>query len=174
MPELIPVLKRDEIARKVAAMAKAISRDYQGRQLVLIGVLKGAFIFLSDLARHLELDDVKIDFLRAASYGDGTSSSETIHLIKDIDTDIRGKDVLIVEDILDTGLTLSFLTEHLKAHNPNSIRTCAFIDKSERRKVAVDADYVGHKVKEGFLVGYGLDYAEAYRNLPDIYHLKID
>ncbi len=174
MPELIPILKRDEIAIKVAAMAKAISRDYKGRRLVLIGVLKGAFIFLSDLARHLELDDVKIDFLRAASYGEGTRSSENIHLIKDIDTDIRDKDVLIVEDILDTGLTMAFLIEHLKAHSPKSIRTCAFIDKPERRKIPIEADYVGHRVKEGFLVGYGLDFAEDYRNLPDIYHLKID
>lgn len=174
MPELVPILKRDEIARKVKAIAKAISSDYKGRQLVLIGVLKGAFIFLSDLVRHLDLEDVKIDFLRAASYGEGTCSSETIHLIKDIDTDIRDKDVLIVEDILDTGLTLTFLIKHLKAHGPKSIRTCAFIDKSERRKVGLSADYVGHKVKEGFLVGYGLDFAEAYRNLPDIYHLKID
>jgi len=173
MPEFTPVTKENEIQRQTARIAKTISADYQGRELVLIGVLKGAFIFLADLARQLTLEKVKIDFLQASSYGADTVSSENIVLKKDIDVDIRGKDVLVVEDIVDTGMTLAYLISHLKRFSPSSIKVCAMIDKSERRKTAVNVDYACMTVEKGFLVGYGLDYAEYYRNLPEIYHLKL-
>ena len=173
MPEFIPIFKKDEIQRQVSRVAESISTDYQGNELVLIGVLKGAFLFLADLARQLKLEKIKIDFIQASSYGADTVSSEKIVLKKDIDVDIRGKDVLLVEDIVDTGLTLAHLIEHLQGFGPNSVRVCAMVDKSERRKTAVKVDYAGTVVKEGFLVGYGLDYAEDYRNLPEIYHMKL-
>jgi hypoxanthine phosphoribosyltransferase len=173
MPDFTPVLNKDEIERQISEIAKIISADYQGQELVLVGVLKGAFLFLADLARELKLDNLKIDFLQASSYGGDTISSETIVLKKDIDVDIRDKDVLVVEDIVDTGLTLAFLVDHLRRFGPKSIKVCAMIDKKERRKAAVAVDYVCTTIEKGFLVGYGLDYAEDYRNLPEIYHLKL-
>lgn len=171
MPEFIPVIKKNEIQRQIRKVAETISVDYQGRELVLIGVLKGAFLFLADLARALNLEKIKIDFLQASSYGADIVSSENIVLKKDIDVDIRGKDVLVVEDIVDTGLTLGYLVDHLKGLGPSSIKVCAMIDKRERRKAPVNVDYVCTTVEKGFLVGYGLDYAEDYRNLPEIYHM---
>jgi hypoxanthine phosphoribosyltransferase len=171
MPEFIPVIKKHEIQRQIIRIAETISTDYQGRELVLIGVLKGAFLFLADLARELKLKKVKIDFLQASSYGADTVSSENIVLKKDIDVDIRGKDVLVVEDIVDTGLTLAYLISHLEGFHPSSIKVCAMIDKRERRKAAISVDYACTTIEKGFLVGYGLDYAEDYRNLPEIYHM---
>ena len=173
MPDLTPVLKEDEIKGTISRIAKVISADYQGRELVLIGVLKGAFLFLADLARELTLEHVKIDFLQASSYGADTVSSESIVLKKDIDVDVRGKDVIVVEDIVDTGLTLAYLIEHLKTFSPGSIKVCAMIDKKERRQAAVEVVYGCATVENGFRVGYGLDYAEDYRNLPAIYHMKL-
>jgi hypoxanthine phosphoribosyltransferase len=173
MPDFTLVLNKDEIERQISEIAKIISADYQGQELVLVGVLKGAFLFLADLARELKLDNLKIDFVQASSYGGDTISSETIVLKKDIDVDIRDKDVLVVEDIVDTGLTLAFLVDHLRRFGPKSIKVCAMIDKKERRKAAVAVDYACTTIEKGFLVGYGLDYAEDYRNLPEIYHLKL-
>ncbi|MGE0084595.1 MAG: hypoxanthine phosphoribosyltransferase [Desulfococcaceae bacterium] len=172
MPELIPVLKKKEIDKLVADTARRISADYKDSELVLVGILKGAFIFLSDLARQLSIP-VKIDFIRASSYGAGTSSSGKIRLTKELETDIRDRDVLLVEDIVDTGLTLTYLIEYLKSFHPKSVRVCAFLDKRERREKEVAVDYVCRVMEEGFLVGYGLDYAEDYRALPEIYHLKL-
>jgi hypoxanthine phosphoribosyltransferase len=172
MPELIPVLKKDEIDHLVVQMARKISSDYHKSELVLIGILKGAYIFLADLARQLSIP-VQVDFIAVSSYGAGTSSSGKIRLIKDIGIDILNKDVLIVEDIVDTGLTLAYIVDHVKSYSPNTVKVCALIDKRERRKTEVEIDYAGHSVSEGFLVGYGLDYSEYYRNLPDIYHLKL-
>jgi hypoxanthine phosphoribosyltransferase len=173
MPEFIPVTRKDEIQRQLTVMADAISNDYRGRELILIGVLKGAFVFLADLIRQIKLETIKIDFLQASSYGADTVSSENIVLKKDIDIDIRGKDVLLVEDIVDTGLTLSRIIEHLKGHGPRSIKVCTMIDKKERRMIDICVDYACMSVDKGFLVGYGLDYAENYRNLPELYHLKL-
>jgi hypoxanthine phosphoribosyltransferase len=173
MPEFIPVIGKDEIKRQLSRTAKAISTDYKGRELVLIGVLKGAFLFLADLVRQINLENIKIDFIQASSYGADTVSSEKIVLKKDIDLDIRGKDVLLVEDIVDTGLTLTHLISHLQNFGPKSVKVCAMVDKSERRETAITVDYACVAVQEGFLVGYGLDYAEDYRNLPEIYHLKL-
>lgn len=171
MPKFIPILKKDEIDKLINETARKISSDYEGSELVLIGVLKGAFVFLADLARCLTIP-VKIDFVRVSSYGSATVSSENIHLTKEIEIDIKNKDVLIVEDIVDTGLTLTFLVDYLKSFNPKSIGICAMLDKLERRKVDVKVDYVCHVIKDGFVVGYGIDYAEDYRNLPEIYCLK--
>ncbi len=171
MPELIPVFNRKEIEEKVAELARRISEDYEDRPLILIGVLKGAFIFLSDLARNLSIP-AQIDFIGASSYGSSTSSSGTITITKNLSVDIKNKNVLIVDDIIDTGLTLSHLMDYFKSFGPASIGYCALIDKHERREADIDHGYTCLSVKDGFLVGYGLDYDEQYRNLPAIYHLK--
>lgn len=172
MPDLIPVLNKDDIAEKVAAVARRISIDYKDRDPIFIGVLKGAFIFLSDLVRNLTIP-VKVDFIGVSSYRSGTSSTETIRVTKEIEIDLKGKEVLIVEDIVDTGLTLTFLIDYIKSFNPWNVSVCAMIDKRERRQADVEIDYVCQVVNEGFLVGYGLDYAEEYRGLPEIYQLKL-
>ncbi|WP_417914725.1 hypoxanthine phosphoribosyltransferase [Candidatus Electronema sp. JM] len=162
------VLNRQEIAERVAALGRQITADYQGRKLVLLGVLNGAFIFLADLARAIDLE-VEIDFIRAASYGNGTASSGAVVLRNEPDIDLAGKDILIVEDIVDSGLTIAWLREHfLRTHQPASVKVCALLDKHERRSVAVQVDYVGFTLASGFLVGYGLDYAQKWRNLPEI------
>jgi hypoxanthine phosphoribosyltransferase len=171
MPELVPVLKKNEIDKIVADVAHKISTDYQDKELILIGVLKGAFIFLSDLMRHLTIQ-TKMDFIGASSYGSGTSSSEEVKITKTINIDISGKDILIIEDIIDTGLTLNAIKAYLESFRPRSVKLCALLNKQERRQASVVIDYIGHEVEKGFLVGYGLDYDENYRNLPDIYHLK--
>jgi hypoxanthine phosphoribosyltransferase len=163
---------RQEIQERVRQMASAISEDYRGRELVVVGVLKGAFIFMADLTRYLDLS-CKVDFLRAASYGSGSMSSGEVVITKDLEIDIEGKDVLLVEDIIDTGITLRFLAEKLKERKPRSLKVCAFIDKKLRRKVAFDADYVGFTMDDAFLVGYGLDYNEMGRVCPDICEIEL-
>ncbi|MCP4344415.1 MAG: hypoxanthine phosphoribosyltransferase [Desulfobacterales bacterium] len=172
MPELIPVLKKNDIEKMVADAGQIISSDYRGCELIIIGVLKGAFIFTSDLIRHITVP-LKVDFIRVSSYGCETASSENIKLAKKIETDIKNKDVLIVEDIVDTGLSLAYIINYLKSFGPKTLKVCALLDKWERRKANVRADYACHAVEKGFLVGYGLDYAEHYRNLPDIYQLNL-
>lgn len=172
MSELVPVLSQRDIRGKVKSLAHKISTDYSGKSIVAIGVLKGAFIFLADLVRHITVP-TQIDFVRLVSYGAGTKSSGKVRITKDIELDIKGKDVLIVEDIVDSGLTLTFLVKHLKTFNPLSVKICALIDKTERREKKVSVDYVGFTVESGFLVGYGLDCNEDYRTLPDINNLKL-
>jgi len=172
MPEFIPILTKEEIGGKVARIARVISSDYRNRELILIGVLKGAFIFLSDLARQITVP-AKIDFVEAASYGAGTSSSGRVHMVKDIGIDIKDKDVLLVEDIVDTGLTAAFLRDHLQSFNPKTVKICTLLDKSERRSVNIRVDYACHKIQSGYLVGYGLDHAGEYRQWPQIYELKL-
>ena len=172
MPELITVLTAQEIEDKVSSLAAKISEDYKGKELVLVGVLKGSFIFLADLARKLSIP-VLIDFVWCSSYGDGNVSTGKITRVAGLRTDIGGKDVLIVEDILDTGFTMQDLLTYIWSFNPANVRVCTFIDKQERRETDIRADYTGHVVKKGFLVGYGLDYAEKYRYFPVIYELKI-
>jgi len=173
MPELIPVLDKDAIAKKVADVAKKISFDYADGDLVLIGVLKGAFVFLADLIRQLTLNTFTVDFVRLASYGSETESSGDICMLKDIETDIAGKDVLIVEDILDTGQTIAHLYEWLKLRQPRTIKVCTLIDKLERRNTDLQPDYACLQIDGGFIVGYGLDFAESYRNLPGLFHIKM-
>ncbi len=154
-----------ELASRVRAMAQEISRDYAGRDLVLIGVLKGAVFFLSDLMRSLEIP-CEVDFMAVASYGSATRSSGVVRILKDLDAVIEGRDVLIVEDIVDSGLTLQYLLRNLKGRNPRSLEVCALLIKPERRKVELDARYVGFEIPDRFAIGYGLDHNERYRNLP--------
>lgn len=165
------LFSRAEIEGKVCELAGKISADYEGRDLIVIGILKGAFIFMADLIRNMSIPTT-VDFVRLASYGSGTESSGRITVSKNIETSITGKDVLVVEDIVDTGLTLSYLVELLKESKPNSLRVCAFLDKRMKRKVPFEADYVGFSMDDGFVVGYGLDFDERYRYLPDVYVIK--
>lgn len=162
---------RDEIGQRVHALAEKISKDYEGRELLLVGVLKGAFIFMADLIRCLKIP-CTIDFIRVASYGAGTESSGEVTVTKDIEILITGKDVLIVEDIVDTGITLDFLVKKLRERNPRSLRVCALVDKRGRRKVRFEADYTGFTMDDGFIVGYGLDFNETSRFHPDIYIIE--
>ena len=164
------VISRAEIAKRVKELGEAIARDYAAGDLVVIGILNGAFIFVADLVREIALPLV-IDFVRVASYGASTSSAGEVRLIKDIEIEVGGKDVLLVEDIVDTGQTLAYLKNFLAAKNARSVKICALIDKKERRETEVPLDYVGFEVEAGFLVGYGLDFAELYRNDPEVYRL---
>jgi hypoxanthine phosphoribosyltransferase len=171
MPEgMIPVLSRAEIAKKVKTLAQHISEDYAGKEPIVIGVLKGGFVFLADLIRELTIP-VQVDFVRLASYGSNTTSSGIIQVTKETELDIRDRDVLIVEDIIDSGLTIAHLVEHLKSFSPKSVKVCTFVDKTERREVQVPIDYAGLMVEHGFLVGYGLDLDEKHRALPAIYRI---
>jgi hypoxanthine phosphoribosyltransferase len=155
------------IAERVREIGAQISADYVGKSIVLIGVLKGAAIFLSDLARAIEVDNT-FDFVAVSSYGRGKASSGAVKLIKDIDESIEGKHVILVEDILDTGLTLSYLRGMMLQHKPASLKIATCLDKPARRLVPLDADYVGFQIPNQFVIGYGMDYAEHYRNLEDI------
>ena len=158
---------RQQIADRVAEMGAQIARDLNGEKLVMVGVLKGAAIFLSDLARSIHAD-ATFDFVAVSSYGKGQRSSGAVKMIKDLDEPIEGKNVLIVEDILDTGFTLSFLRKILLQHHPKTLRIAALLDKPSRRIEKIDADYVGFSIPNLFVIGYGMDFAERYRNLPDI------
>lgn len=161
---------RQEIGRRVEELADRISRDYAGQDLLLVGILKGAFIFLADLVRALEFP-VEVDFVRLRSYGAGTQTTGEVHITKDVEVPLKDRHVLVVEDIVDAGLTLDFLLGHLASHQPASLKICCLIDKQERRQVEVPLDYVGFTVAKGFLVGYGLDCGEKLRTLPDIFEI---
>jgi len=165
------LITEDEIRSKVRELASQIAADYRDKDLVLVGVLKGAVMFMVDLARALELP-LEIDFMAVSSYGASTESSGVVRIIKDLDASIEGRDVLIVEDIVDTGLTLRYLKDNLLAREPASLRVCALLNKMKERKADVTIDYVGFVLPDRFVVGYGLDYAENYRNLPFIGVLK--
>jgi hypoxanthine phosphoribosyltransferase len=159
------LVQRDELAHRVRALGERISADYEDRSLFLVGVLKGAVFFLSDLMRHLRVP-CEVDFMAVASYGSSTDSSGIVRILKDLDAPIEGRDVLIVEDIVDSGLTLSYLLRTLQARNPASLEVCALLTKPERRKVDLPIRYVGFEIPNRFAIGYGLDYGERYRNLP--------
>ncbi len=161
----------EQIAEMVKNIGQQISKDYEGKNLVLVSVLKGSLPFMADLMRAVTIP-CTIDFLSVSSYGKGTVTSGEVRIMKDLDGSLEGKDLLIVEDILDSGVTLSYLLKTLSARKPASIRLCTFLDKPERRRVDVYADYVGASVPDAFIVGYGLDYAEKYRNLPCVAVLK--
>jgi len=164
------VFTEKEINRRICELGREITSDYAGCDLTVIGILNGAFIFTADLVRRIDLP-VEVDFIRVASYGSATYSSGTVHCSKDVELAIEDRHIILVEDIVDTGLTLAAVKEMLVLRNPRSIRVCALIDKRERREEPVSIDYSGFSVEKGFLVGYGLDYAEKYRNLPAVYHL---
>ncbi|MGA9798014.1 MAG: hypoxanthine phosphoribosyltransferase [Terriglobales bacterium] len=177
MAELKVLLTREQIARRVAEMGAEINRDFAGQSVILLGVLKGAAIFLSDLSRQLTID-ATFDFIGVSSYGtrpspaqelkSGWDSTGEVRLTKDMDQSMIGRNVILVEDILDTGLTLTYLKKMLMARQPQSLKIAALLDKPSRRKQPITADYVGFSIPDEFVVGYGLDYAEKYRNLPDI------
>ena len=173
MPELLPVLSQEAIEKLVDDMARRISADYAGRNLVLIGVLKGAFVFLADLVRRLKIP-VVVDFVGASSYGAQCVSSGRITLTRPVTVDVQDRDVLLVEDIVDTGLTLAHLVAHVESLGARSVKVCAMIDKHERRQTQVPVTYACFHAGEGFLVGYGLDHDERYRELPGIYRLKFN
>jgi hypoxanthine phosphoribosyltransferase len=159
------LVQRDDLAHRVKELGEEASRDYAGRKLLLIGVLKGAVFFLADLMRHLDVD-CELDFMAVSSYGASTDSSGVVRILKDLDAPIEGKDVLIVEDIVDSGLTLSYLFKMLRARNPASLEVCALLTKPERREIELPIRYVGFEIPNRFAIGYGLDHAERYRNLP--------
>ena len=161
----------EELEAKCAELGAQISKDYEGKNLLLVSVLKGAVVFMTDLMRHITVP-CSIDFMVVSSYGNGVKTSGVVKIVKDLDADLAGKDLLIVEDILDTGMTLHYLKQLLQDRNPNSIRIATLLDKPERRGAAVRADYVGYQVPDEFVVGYGLDYDEKYRNLPYVGILK--
>jgi len=163
------ILSKDDIARRVRQLGALITEDYAELNLLVIGVLNGAFIFMADLVREIKLD-LQVDFIRVASYGMSTESSGEVRFSKDVELDIRGRDLLVVEDIVDTGRTLFSLLNYLNKRGAKSVRTCALIDKKERREVKVTIEYVGFEVKEGFMIGYGLDCREQYRQLGEIFH----
>lgn len=163
------LLTKEQIAARVREMGEEITRDYDGMEgeLVLVGILKGAIVFFSDLIREIDLP-LSMDFMAISSYGSATKSSGVVRILKDLDKDIVGKHVLVVEDIIDSGLTLSFLKDNLLSRGAASLKICTLLDKPERRRVDLHVDYAGFQIPDEFVVGYGLDYAETYRNLPDI------
>jgi hypoxanthine phosphoribosyltransferase len=164
-------LSRHEIDAAVQSIANRLNADYEGKQVVLVGVLKGAIVFIADLVRHLKLE-AEVEFVRLSSYGKQRTSSGTVTILKDIQADIRGKHVLIIEEIIDSGRTLKFLYERLKASGPASVEIVTLLDKASKRIVDVPVKYVGRPIDDQFLIGYGLDLEERCRNLPDIYYLK--
>lgn len=166
------LLSEEQLKEIVQRLGAEITNDYKGKKLVLVSVLKGSVIFMADLMREIKIP-CSIDFMSVSSYGSGTKTSGVVKIIKDLDTDVvEGSDLLIVEDILDSGVTLEYLMKILSARNPNSIRICTLLDKPERRKANVFADYAGAQIPDAFVVGYGLDYDEKYRNLPFVGALK--
>lgn len=164
--EIETLISQEEINNKVKELARSIEKTYAGcDELLLVGLLRGSVIFLSDLAREIDIDDVKLDFMTVSSYGSSMESSRDVKIKKDLEEDIKGRDVLIVEDIIDTGFTLSKVKEMLNLREPNSLRICTLLDKPERREVEVNVDFIGYKIPDEFVVGYGIDYAEKHRNL---------
>ncbi len=159
------LIERDVLQRRIAELGEEISTDYTGRDLLLIGVLKGAVFFMADLMRNLPIP-CEIDFMAISSYGDSTDSSGVVRILKDLDINIEGRDVLIVEDIIDSGLTLSYLMRNLEAREPASLEICSLLTKPDRREAEVPVRYIGFEIPNRFVIGYGLDFAERYRNLP--------
>jgi len=165
------LLRREEIASAVKRLAAEIERDYQDKYPLLIGILKGSFIFMADLVRQLDFP-LEVEFIRVSSYGQGRESSGKVRIVRGLTSHIKGRDVLLIEDIVDTGLTTAFVLEYLDKKKPASLRLCALTDKPSRRQRSVQIDYLGFTVPDRFLVGYGLDWDERFRNLPDICFLE--
>lgn len=159
------LIPEEQVRRRVSELADRISEDYQGRRPILVGVMRGAGVFHADLIRRIRLE-LSIDFISVSSYGNNTLSSGEVQLVKDLETAVEGEDVILVEDIVDTGLTLAFLLRMISARNPASLRVCSFLSKPSCRRVDVDIDYLGFEIPDRFVVGYGLDYQQKYRNLP--------
>lgn len=170
-PQLKILISRDDIAEAVNRLAGQIERDYQGKQPLLVGVLKGSFVFMADLIRQIDLP-LQLEFIKLSSYGAARESSGKVRAVQGLRTHVKGRDVLVVEDIVDTGVTISFLLDYLRQKKPASLKLCALADKPSRRKVRVPIDYLGFTVPDKFVVGYGLDCDERFRNLPDIYAME--
>ena len=170
-PKLHTLFRRDKIEATVKRLAAEIKEDYHGKYPLLVGVLKGSFMFMADLVRLLDFP-LEVEFIRLSSYGRGRQSSGKIKVVQGLRSEIKGREVLVVEDIVDTGLTTSFLLAHLQRKKPASLKLCALIDKPSRRQVAVSIDYLGFTVPDKFLVGYGLDWDQKFRNLPDLFILE--
>jgi len=165
------LVEEEEIRKRVAELGAKITEDYKGKDLILVGILKGAVIFMSDLVRNIKMP-IGMDFMAVSSYGRSATSTGEVRIIKDLDSSVENKDILIVEDIIDTGYTLAYLTDNIKKRGANSVKVCTLLDKPERRKVDVPVDYLGFEIPDEFVVGYGLDYAEIGRNLPYVAALK--
>jgi len=165
------LISKEELQARIKELGEIISKDYEGKDLMLIGVLKGSVPFMADLMREISIP-CTMDFMAVSSYGNTTQSSGIVRILKDLETNIQNMNILIVEDIIDTGYTLKYLIENLKSRKPASVKICCLLDKPDRRKVDLDIDYVGFKIPDAFVIGYGLDYAEKYRNLPFIGVLK--
>lgn len=159
------LISREKVEERIKELAKEIEKDYAGKELVCVGQLKGSVMFMADLIKSIDLD-LRIDFMKVSSYGSGTNSTGVVKILKDVDVDLAGKDVLIVEDIIDTGLTILNVKDFLSKKNPNSVKVCTLLDKPSRRVVEVKGEYVGFEIPDEFVVGYGLDLDEKYRNLP--------
>ena len=167
------LIEEEPLQARIAELGAEISRDYDGRDLLLVGVLKGAVFFMADLMRELTIP-CEIDFMAISSYGAATDSSGVVRILKDLDANISGRDVLVVEDIIDSGLTLSYLVRNLESRAPASLQVCALMTKPARREIEVDVRYVGFEIPNRFVIGYGLDFAERYRNLPYVGVLHVD
>jgi hypoxanthine phosphoribosyltransferase len=167
------LISRDQLATRIAELGKQISDDYRGKDLILVGILRGAILFLADLLREITVP-VAVDFMALSSYGAATKSSGVVRILKDLDDSITGRHVLVVEDIVDTGLTMDYLRRSLSERNPASLAICALLDKSSRRVVPVDVHYTGFEIPDKFVVGYGLDYQQMYRNLPHIAYVEAE
>ena len=171
MVEIKTLIDEEKLNKRISEIAKQIEEEYKGKEITLICILKGSIFFTVDLARKIN-EDIKIEFIRVSSYGEGTESTGEIKMKLDLKDSIQGKDVIVIEDIIDTGRTLSYLLEYLKMKKPNSLKLCALLDKPDRRKIDVKVDYTGFQIPDKFVVGYGLDWDEKYRNLPYIGYIE--
>jgi len=165
------ILKEEEVVSKIKELAGRISKDYEGKNLLIVGILKGSVIFASDLIKNITIP-CEVDFMAVSSYGNSSETSGVVRILKDLDHSIEGKDIIIVEDIIDSGVTLDYLIRYLEARNVNSVKIAALLSKPARRKVEINVEYLGFEVPDEFIVGYGLDYSEKYRNLPYVAVLK--
>jgi hypoxanthine phosphoribosyltransferase len=165
------LITEEEIRAKLRELGQEITKDYSGKDLLIVGILKGSFVFMGDLIRNIDVP-IQVDFMEISSYGYAAESSGAVRILKDLDNNIEGRNVLIVEDIVDTGLTLSYLIDNLRSRKPSSLKICTFLNKPSRRKVSLEVNYNGYNIPDEFVVGYGLDYAEKYRNLPYIAIVK--
>ena len=171
MEDIKVLINEEELQRRVKEIGEQIQKDYEGKEITLICILKGSVFFTVDLAKNIK-GDVKLEFIRVSSYNDGTESSGEIKMKLDLKDSIQGKDVIVIEDIIDTGRTLSYLIEYLKMKKPNSVKLCALLDKPDRRVVDVKVDYTGFQIPDKFVVGYGLDFDERYRNIPYVAYIE--
>ncbi|HLS54306.1 MAG TPA: hypoxanthine phosphoribosyltransferase [Tissierellaceae bacterium] len=165
------LIDEETIQNRIKELGEQITKDYKGKDLLVVGILKGAVVFMSELCKHIKLP-LKIDFMAVSSYGESATSTGEVKIIKDLDFSVENKDILVVEDIIDTGLTLAYLTDNLKKRGANSVKIATLLDKVDRRNIEVKVDYLGFEIPDEFIVGYGLDYAEQYRNFPFVAALK--